>query len=574
MSTNDMTFRIFISSPGDLGRQRQIAKDTIRTISATYERRGIRIIPWAWEDDAVSEMGSSAQDVINRQLGKYDIYLGLMGARFGSPSGAYGAGTEREFFEALELKVAGTILGAGFFFRNVNIPVGSLNDEDLGQIQSVVRFRREVGVRGLFFEFSEDHQLTLLVQKFVSALIDEAISSIVPVAHQYSWTSETSTKSPIVSPQFYGETLNSLDADFRSGSRGMLSLEDLWVPPELRTTTAEEADNAPNGTPYEFESLVRELETGSTTLVFGPEKSGKTCICRRTHLALAENGFLPVMLNAERVNTTDLGRLAQRIRATYPEQYENLAPSDLDKLDQSRIILIIDDFDQVRLTPTRAFDLLISLRKICHSVLVSAPPQFQASFLTALPSTNASDFPHRIEVRPLGHRKQYALVEKWCSAGQNVSGEDDLRSMVDRRRRVLDSILRGNLVPRNPMVILVLLQAIEANQADGLARSGYVRYYKFLIDSVLLRNLSADEAELSYELLPQLAWAVYRSQESALPAEVAERIVDEFAERQALRKTILYSVLGKLRLLGIFEDRSAALRFRKKYVYYFFLAIT
>jgi hypothetical protein len=40
--------------------------------------------------------------VVDDQTPAYGIYLGIMSKRFGTPSGPYGSGTEKEFRDALE----------------------------------------------------------------------------------------------------------------------------------------------------------------------------------------------------------------------------------------------------------------------------------------------------------------------------------------------------------------------------------------------------------------------------------------------------------------------------------------
>ena len=102
MPEQQKVYKVLISSPSDVAKQRSVAKEAVHAISATYERRGIRVTAWTWEDDAVSQIGQPPQDAINNQLGPYDIYLGIMGSRFGSPTGNFGSGTEREYEEALQ----------------------------------------------------------------------------------------------------------------------------------------------------------------------------------------------------------------------------------------------------------------------------------------------------------------------------------------------------------------------------------------------------------------------------------------------------------------------------------------
>jgi hypothetical protein len=216
--------------------------------------------------------------------------------------------------------------------------------------------------------------------------------------------------------------------------------------------------------------------------------------------------------------------------------------------------------------------LLETVSQQFHGMLITASPAFQVNFLDGAGDAAGLSLLKRIELRPLGRGKQYNLVERWSFAGSSShQNEEEIRLQVERRRQLIDGILRSDLVPRTPWVVLILLQAIEAGQADSLARTGFVRYYKFLIDNAILRNISADDAELIYAILPEIAWAMYSARTDVLSPEAAEKVVDDFAERRALRRSPLYGVLTSLHQIGMFEKRATSHRFRHPYVYYFFL---
>jgi hypothetical protein len=55
-----------------------------------------------WETHAFPGVGDDAQDVINKQVpDDYDVFLGMMWSRFGTPTGRAGSGTEEEFERAM-----------------------------------------------------------------------------------------------------------------------------------------------------------------------------------------------------------------------------------------------------------------------------------------------------------------------------------------------------------------------------------------------------------------------------------------------------------------------------------------
>lgn len=103
------TYHIFLASPGDMDEERQ----TVRKFFQDYNRNianrnGLEFKLVDWEHYANSGLGR-AQALITRQtLGEYRnslvLVIGLLGQRFGTPTGAYQSGTEEEFATALSFR--------------------------------------------------------------------------------------------------------------------------------------------------------------------------------------------------------------------------------------------------------------------------------------------------------------------------------------------------------------------------------------------------------------------------------------------------------------------------------------
>jgi hypothetical protein len=177
----------------------------------------------------------------------------------------------------------------------------------------------------------------------------------------------------------------------------------------------------------------------------------------------------------------------------------------------------------------------------------------------------------QIEILEFGKRKRYSLVERWCKINTHDAPES-LKASVEAKRRTVDRMLSSNLVPRTPLIVIILLKAIDMGQSGDLSHAGYVRYYKFLIDSAILKGISTEEAEIAYALLPEIAWAVYSSPPRELTTQQVEAVIEEFSARRALRKASLYKTLVSLRDIHLFELSEGTHKFRFPYTFYFFLA--
>src|SRR5438046_1724536 len=94
---------IFLASPGDLADERVAVRLTVDELnhSQLSESTGVELWVIGWED-VPSGIGREAQEVINSYINDdYDIFLGLMGSRLGSPTRAASSGTIEEYERAL-----------------------------------------------------------------------------------------------------------------------------------------------------------------------------------------------------------------------------------------------------------------------------------------------------------------------------------------------------------------------------------------------------------------------------------------------------------------------------------------
>lgn len=163
MSYIGQVVSIFISSPGDVSADREFVVATImRWNQRNGKARGIFFNPLTWESLVAPDIGESGQSVIQSQIGNdYDIYLGLMWTRFGTPTLNANSGTEDEFLEAVQRFKDGGNISVAFLFKNAPISPNLIDNKQLGQVQS---FRESVKDAGcLFREYDDQNNLNNVI---------------------------------------------------------------------------------------------------------------------------------------------------------------------------------------------------------------------------------------------------------------------------------------------------------------------------------------------------------------------------------------------------------------------------
>ena len=115
---NVYEIKCFIASPGDTAEERQACENVFEEINHGLGRSlGFRIVPLRWEKDVYPSVGEYGQQVINQQLeDDYDLFIGIMKNRFGTPTPQAGSGTEEEFNIAYERFQNGEVGNIFFYF--------------------------------------------------------------------------------------------------------------------------------------------------------------------------------------------------------------------------------------------------------------------------------------------------------------------------------------------------------------------------------------------------------------------------------------------------------------------------
>ncbi|MBI1873277.1 MAG: hypothetical protein HYS05_05215 [Acidobacteria bacterium] len=159
------TITVFLSSPGDVSQEREIVAATIRSLNDEFlGRLGLAMV--LVSSDTVLPDAGHPQTVINKQTPPYDLFIGLMWSRFGTPTERAGSGTEQELREALSRR---TIAGADhprilLYFCDRPVPFPK-HAADLRQLEQVVAFRNECRSRLLYSTFDDARMFERLIRR-------------------------------------------------------------------------------------------------------------------------------------------------------------------------------------------------------------------------------------------------------------------------------------------------------------------------------------------------------------------------------------------------------------------------
>jgi hypothetical protein len=166
--------RVFVASPDDVAEERALLADVISELNTTWSRNlGISLELVKWETHAYPGVGSDPQAIINEQLADdYDIFIGIMWARFGTPTDRAGSGTAEEFYRARnKYRVDPNQVRIMFYFKDAPI---SPSEVDLEQLASMIAFQKELGEKGtLYWTFTNRDEFTQLLRMHLGRQVQE-----------------------------------------------------------------------------------------------------------------------------------------------------------------------------------------------------------------------------------------------------------------------------------------------------------------------------------------------------------------------------------------------------------------
>lgn len=166
--------RVFVASPNDVAEEREALEEVIRELNIVLSRKhGIQLDLVKWETHAYPSFGEDAQSVINEQIADdYDIFIGILWKRFGTPTGRAKSGTIEEFNRAYaRFQQNPSQIRVLFYFNESPVAPSEMDPEQLKHIR---QFRDELGEKGgLYWTYTDIEEFTSLARLHLSQHVND-----------------------------------------------------------------------------------------------------------------------------------------------------------------------------------------------------------------------------------------------------------------------------------------------------------------------------------------------------------------------------------------------------------------
>jgi len=163
--------RLLLSSPGDVEPERAKVNAVVNQVNRMLgDSLGVVLEVVDWKTHVVPDMGRP-QEVINQQLGQYDIFVGILWKRFGTPTGKAESGTEEEFNIAYANWQKFGRPRILFYFNTAAYSPKDVSEA--GQWMKVLSFKAELQQKGLIRDYQTPEEFSDFLREHLVKVLQE-----------------------------------------------------------------------------------------------------------------------------------------------------------------------------------------------------------------------------------------------------------------------------------------------------------------------------------------------------------------------------------------------------------------
>lgn len=371
--------------------------------------------------------------------------------------------------------------------------------------------------------------------------------------------------------------LSSTDAQYTHPQTDNLLLTDIYVDLKLKEISLDEKDSL---SLPKYISTSGLLYNGTGELkwcVIGNESSGKTALLKVISSRLYDKDLVPVFIKGENLVDITVDKLRKFVKATFMNQYERKCHEKFDRIDKSKLILVIDNFQNCNIRGKFKIKLLQSLHSISERQIFSANTMLVFDGIKDEKKGNTINYFQDFvsyHIAEMGANLRYDLIDKWNKIGKDLSSDEDRNSVFqlnDSFNGQIKSTLGLNYIPSYPFYILTLLTSLSSGKTGAdYSLSGY--YYESLINNAIDDSVTdKDSLQFYNQFLSEFFYFFFDQKVKNIALTGFEKFHKDYNLKYNVSEDF-HKVLRVLLNAKIIRIESGFLTFSYRYVYYYFVA--
>lgn len=373
---NRKIYKCFISSPGDCNQERELCEKVIRKVNDGLAKHlDINFETFKWENDVLPDMGKNGQEIIDESVERsnYDIFIGIMRYRFGTPTKIAGSGTEHEFIKSIEKKKTDPEIKIIFFFNNEDI---NPKNFDYDEYQKVQNFKKKIGTNGLYIDYSGFTDFEKELEDKLTLFVKEVSSKV-----------QSHEKIELID-----KVRAILETDLKASLKSFNEDAAIWIDPIISTHS--EVPRNPSKNVDHRININTIIENPESIIIKAPSEFGLTSLSHFLKLEAWKVGKTFIYLDAKATKKHKIIKEIQDIiQSDYKKTLVEIDAIIIDSVhfDQPGVLKMVknasDEFPQTPLIlmNTTDSDLFITTEKEDENIIIER--QFKNYYLLPLPQS-------------------------------------------------------------------------------------------------------------------------------------------------------------------------------------------
>lgn len=352
--------------------------------------------------------------------------------------------------------------------------------------------------------------------------------------------------------------------NFTHPEKDNINLDDVFVYPDVKQMDIE-INNENNF--VSIEKILFKKHFKQRVLLLGEEKSGKSTILIRAFNQFHREGFLPIYIKANGLSSSSEKEIVKVLNRQVKFQYTN--PSVLDLAEKEKKIAIVDDIDKLS-GGTKVLHALIQyLEKHFIGIILTANTEFEFANLVNKDATDSLAIFNTYELQRFNLRLRYQLIKKWCLCG-TVNTKPELDEQIHKIEGLVNAVIGKNLVPSQPIYLLILIQSCQRDQQNELQNSSFAYYYQYIITKSFGESgVKREELDALFNYLSNFAWFLRKRNLQEIALKDVKLFNKEFCD--GFVTVDLSERLVLLCRAKIIIKRGEYYSFTYPYIYFYFL---
>lgn len=226
-----------------------------------------------------------------------------------------------------------------------------------------------------------------------------------------------------------------------------INIEDVFVYQDLKKINSEKKISS--------RSLTKINKSKHKFVIFGDDMSGKTTLAHKLQRSYLEQAFIPVYINANLIKSSNESKFLNLIKRRIKKQYRNIVPESFDEIDRGKLVIIIDDYQNIKLNKNNILNLNVLLDKEFPNVLIISNISKKLELVTDNEMHDSLLSFKMYKLNEYGYKLRDEVIAKWLSIGQEETIDDEYKyKKILEISETINTTVGNNFVPTYPIFVL------------------------------------------------------------------------------------------------------------------------